>query len=214
MLADDGKNLERSLAELVMEVSEASHPEIRSAIDERSGLSLIAQDGRINEIGLVTPDRLPKFFEAVKAQHDLVVIDGVRSFSDHAVTAMDCADKILLVMTQDIPAFRSARKVISLMKRLDYGRGKVQLIVNRHQKRGMLSIDEIEEYLDYPVTEVLPNDFKFASSLIEQGALAHDVNLKHTVTVGYDRLARRLLSLEVDRAKRSFFAQLFSSKRS
>ena len=85
----EGKALERSLAELVMEAAESPTGQIKSAIDERNGISVIAQEGRIGEIGMVTPDRLPRFFLMFKAQHGLVIIDGVRSFSDHAVTAMD-----------------------------------------------------------------------------------------------------------------------------
>ena len=205
----DGKPLERSLAELVMETSEADQPEITSAIDERAGLSLIAQDGRIGEIGLVTPDRLPKFLEAVRAQHDLVIIDGVRSFSDHAVTVMDIADTILLVTTQDVPALRSARKVLSLVRRLGYSREKVRLVLNRHYARSALSVEEIEDRLDYDIYEVLPSDFQFVSSLIEQGQLAREVDLKNQVTVGFDRLACRLLGLELP-APPSFFGKLFS----
>jgi MinD-like ATPase involved in chromosome partitioning or flagellar assembly len=205
----DGKPLERSLAELVMEASESEHSVINSAVDERAGLSLIAQEGRIGEIGLITPDRLPKFFEAVKAQHDIVIIDGVRTFSDHAVTAMDFADTILLVATQDVPALRSARKVLSLVRRLGYSRDKVRLVINRHYSRSALSVEEIEERLDYDVFEVLPSDFKFVSSLIEQGQLARDVDLKHEVTVGFDRLACRLMGLELPEPP-GFFSKLFS----
>ena len=205
----DGKPLERSLAELVMETSEAARPEINSAIDERAGVSLIAQEGRIGEIGLVTPDRLPKFLEAVKAQHDLVIIDGVRSFSDHAVTVMDIADTILLVTTQDVPALRSARKVISLVRRLGYSRDKVRLVLNRHYSRSALSVEEIEDRLDYDIYEVLPSNFHFVSSLIEQGQLAREVDLKNEVTLGFDRLASRLLGLELP-SPPGFFRKLFS----
>ena len=207
----DGKPLERSLAELVMETSEAARPEITSAIDERAGLSLIAQEGRIGEIGLVTPDRLPRFLEAVKAQHDLVIIDGVRSFSDHAVTVMDIADTILLVVTQDVPAIRSARKVLSLIRRLGYRRDKVRLVLNRHNKRSPFSVEEIEDRLDQDVYEVLPSNFKFVSNLIEQGQLARDVDLKHEITIGFDRLASRLLGLE-PLEEQGFFSKLFSKR--
>ena len=205
----DGKPLERSLAELVMEASQAERPEINSAIDERAGLSLIAQEGRIGEIGLITPERLPKFLEAVKAQHDLVIIDGVRSFSDHAVTVMDIADTIILVATQDVPALRSARKVLSLVRRLGYSRDKVRLVLNRYYAKSALSEEEVESRLDQDIFEVLPSDFKFVSSLIEQGQLARDVDLKHDVTLGFDRLTCRLLGLELPEPQ-GLFSKLFS----
>ena len=206
----DGKPLERSLAELVMEVSESTDGQLKSAIDERNGIHIIAQEGRISEIGMVTPDRLPRFFEAVRSQHNLVVIDGVRSFSDQAVTAMDAADVILVVVTQDIPALRSARQVLSLFKRLGYENHKVRLVVNRYQRKNPLTIEVIEERLDHTVYEILDNHFPFVSSLIEEGRLARDVNLKHKVTQGFDRLASRVLGFEVNHRStglRGFFSR-------
>jgi pilus assembly protein CpaE len=207
----EGKPLERSLAEFVIEASESSTGQIKSAIDERNGIHIIAQEGRISEIGMVTPDRLPKFFDAIKSQHGMVIIDGVRSFSDQAVTALDRADVILLVITQDIPALRSARQVLSLFKRLGYDRGKVKIVINRYLPKNPLTISEIEDRLDHEVYESLDNHFPFVSSLIEQGRLARDVNLKHPVTQGFDRLACKLLGIEVKAKKRGLFS--FLSKR-
>lgn len=209
----DGKPLERSLAELLMEATESVDYSIKSAIDERCGINIIAQEGRIGEIGMVTPDRLPTFIGAVKAQHSFVIIDGLRSFSDHAVTALDSADVILLVITQDIPALRSAKHVLSLFKKLGYSSYKVRLVLNRHNNKSTLSVAEIEERLDHSVYETLENSFPFVSSLIEEGRLARDVNLKHKVTRGFDRLASRLLGIEVAETK-GFFSSLFSRGRS
>ena len=208
----EGKSLERSLAELVMEAVESSNQQITSAIDERSGIHIIAQEGRIGEIGMVTPDRLPIFIEAIKSQHGMVVVDGVRSFSDLAVTALDLADTIILVITQDIPALRSARQVLSLFKRLGYDQHKVRIVINRYLPKNPLTVAEIESRLDHPVYEVLDNHFPFVSSLIEEGRLARDVNLKHPVTQGFDRLASKLLGIEVPVKKRSFF-KFFSKRR-
>ena len=209
----EGKALERSLAELVMEAGESTDGQIKSAIDERNGISVIAQEGRIGEIGMVTPDRLPRFFKAVKAQHGLVIIDGVRSFSDQAVTALDAADTILLVISQDIPALRSARQVLSLFKRLGYDQDKVKIVINRYLPKSPLTIDEIEDRLDHEIYETLDNNFPFVSSLIEQGRLARDVNVKHPITQGFDRLASRLLGLEQPTKKRGLFSSLFSKFR-
>jgi MinD-like ATPase involved in chromosome partitioning or flagellar assembly len=210
----EGKALERSLAELVMEAAESPNSQIKSAIDERSGIHVIAQEGRIGEIGMVTPDRLPRFFDAVKAQHGLVIVDGVRSFSDQAVTALDAADVILLVISQDIPALRSAWQVLSLFKRLGYDRTKVKIVINRYLPKNPLTVNEIEDRLDHDVYETLDNNFPFVSSLIEQGRLARDVNIKHPVTQGFDRLASRLLGMEPPKTKGGLFSIFSRFRRS
>jgi pilus assembly protein CpaE len=149
----------------------------------------------------------------VKAQHELVVVDGVRSFSDQAVTAMDAADVIVLVITQDIPALRSARRVLSLFKRLGYQGSKVRLVVNRLQRKSFLTIEEIEDRLDHGVFMSVPNDFKFVSGLIESGILAREMNLKHPVTRAFDTLACRLLGFEELSGRGGLFRGLFSGKK-
>jgi pilus assembly protein CpaE len=189
--------LERSLAELVMEASQTEGP-LQSALDQHhSGLTIIAQEERISEISMVTPDRLPRFFEALRAGFDVVLIDGLRNFSDLAVSVMDEADVVTMVLTQDIPAVRSARKALKLFQRLGYDNAKGRVVLNRFHKRAMISDAVIEDHLGVMLTSRLPNDFKFVSRALAEGELLHVLNPKHPFTLAIDELAAQLVGYEL-----------------
>jgi pilus assembly protein CpaE len=185
--------LERSLAELVMETLSAEGP-IRSAFDQhKSGVSLIAQEERISEISAVTPERLPRFFSALKQGFDVILVDGLRNFSDLAVAVMDEADMVLLPVTQDIPAVRSARKVLKLFTRLGYEGGKARVILNRFHRRSLVTPEVIEEHLRCVISERLPNDFRFVSQGLTEGELLHQLDPQHPFCLAIDRLAAQLM---------------------
>lgn len=204
--------LERSLAELVMEAQVSEGP-IRSAFDyHRSGIAVIAQEERISEISHVTPERLPRLFAALRQNFDVVLVDGLRNFSDIAVAVMDDADMVLLPVTQDIPAVRSARKVLKLFARLGYEGGKSRVILNRFHKRSLVTDSVIEEHLHCVISEQLPNDFRFVAQGLAEGELLHLIDPKHPYCLAIDRLAAQLLGFPAPVQKQSLLSRLFGGR--
>ena len=200
--------LERSLAELVMEAQASAGP-IRSAFDQhKSGVAVVAQEERISEISNVTPERLPRFFDALRQGFDVVLVDGLRSFSDIAVAVMDEADMVLLPVTQDIPAVRSARKVIKLFARLGYEGGKSRVVLNRFHKRAMVNEEVIEEHLRCVISERLPNDFRFVAQGLAEGELLHFINPKHPFCLAVDRLAAQLMGFPAPVQRQGLLSRL------
>lgn len=179
--------LERSLAEFIIELhdqkEESDLPRITSAVDfHASGLSVIAQDGRIGEITSITPDRLPLFYEALKRNYNYIIVDGFRSFSDHAVTVMDLADLIILPITQDVPSIRCAKRALSLFERLGYSRDKIKFVLNRNQKKALISIETIESVLGREVDFFISNHFPFVAQAISEGLMFNELNPAHKIS--------------------------------
>jgi MinD-like ATPase involved in chromosome partitioning or flagellar assembly len=207
--------LERTLAELVVEASNIQEGPITSALDyHESGLAILAQEGRINEIGQITPHRLPRFYEALSSNHDVIIADGLRNFSDHAVSVMDLAHKLVIMVTQDIPAVRSAYKALSIFERLGYDRDKVCVVLNRFSKKAEVPVELIEDTLDREIFHTLSNDFRFISKVISEGRLAREVNPKHTLVGEYESFALKLISRpDLLPQSRGLFGRLFSRRK-
>jgi pilus assembly protein CpaE len=207
--------LERSLAEFVLETQEQSQtdpiPKITSAVDRhREGLSIIAQDARIGEIAAVTPERLPLLYEALKHNYQYVIVDGFRSFSDHAVTVMDLADQIILPITQDVPSIRSAKRALHLFERLGYPQSKLKFVLNRYHKKGMISLETIESVLGYDIEFFIPNHFQFVSQSISDGLMFKELNPIHKVTQAVFDMSLNLVGhSELIPKRKSFFQRLF-----
>jgi pilus assembly protein CpaE len=137
----------------------------------RSGLHLLAQGEKLEEADRIDGPMIGKLVEFLRHLYDWVVIDGIRAFDEIPLAALDVSERILLVVTQEVPAVRNARRCANIFRRLGYGDGRVQLVVNRHQARARIPDAAIEETTGLPVAARLSNDFAAASEAIHRGAL-------------------------------------------
>jgi pilus assembly protein CpaE len=55
------------------------------------------------------------------------------------------------------------------LKKLNYDKNKIRLILNRSNAKTRISIDDVEKLLGEPFYHILPNDFRAASRSIKEG---------------------------------------------
>jgi len=140
-----------------------------------SGLSIVAQSDVLEEAEEVNPKAVGKVITFLRRHFDFIVIDGLRNFSELSLVALDMADRILLTMTQDIPALKNANRCLAIFRQLGYDDNKVKLVLNRFLKRGDLDIDSIADALGMQVEGTVANDFPTAIKAINEGSLLVNV---------------------------------------
>jgi pilus assembly protein CpaE len=130
---------------------------------------------------LLAAPREADFFEKIKAEHvikvldrlrenyDCIVLDPQHTFDPITVAALDQSDEIVLVLTLDIPAIQSAKRSLDLFDRLGYPRKKVRIVVNRWNKQDDLDISKVENVLREPVLGTMQSDYHRAVSSINLG---------------------------------------------
>jgi len=97
--------------------------------------------------------------EALRATHDLVVIDTACSFREANLIAFDKSDLILMVTLPEITALESTAKGLDvLLDRLEYPKEKVQIVLNRSDNIVGISHDDIAGSLGVPLTYLIPSD--------------------------------------------------------
>jgi pilus assembly protein CpaE len=190
----------------------------RRLVRHDSGLYALSQTGRLDEIDPELPERMPALLKALRSHFDYVVVDGVRDFGDHALAAMDVADKIALVLTQDVQAVRRAARVVQLFRRLNYADRKIHVVLNRHSNKAVVDDGEVERVLGLPVTASVRNDYERMRKALDEGSLLHDTARGTGVARDVERVARSLLSdpqrrePEYDEEPQGFWARLFGRK--
>ena len=147
-----------------------------------SGLSIVAQSDVLEEAEEVDSKSVGKVITFLRKHFDFIVIDGLRNFSELSLVALDMADRILLTMTQDIPALKNANRCLAIFKQLGYDNNKVKLVLNRFLKRGDLDIDAVADALGMPVEGTVANDFPTAIKAINEGSLLVNVAPRAKVT--------------------------------
>jgi pilus assembly protein CpaE len=143
----------------------------RSLTEHATGLRVLAQSDQLEDADDLDARSVVRVISFLRQHYDYVVLDGLRDFSERALAALDLADKVALVMTQDIPALKNAGRCLALFRQLGYGPDKVKLTLNRYHKRGKLDLDSISDALGADVNGTVANDFPTVIGAINTGEL-------------------------------------------
>jgi len=106
--------------------------------------------------------------KAMRDDFDIIVADMWSWVDDLSLTLFDTATLIVLVVTPDIPAIKSARLFLELAHKLDYGADKLLLVVNGADRRGSLKVHQIESAM-MRVTAEIPFDDRAALAAANRG---------------------------------------------
>lgn len=184
-----------SLAALSREVESLDGAGLRRRLVRHdSGIYALSQTGRLDDIDEGLAERIPGLLGALAEHFDHVIVDGVRDFGDHALAALDSADKIAMVVTQDVQAVRRASRVAQLFRRLGYPDRKIHVILNRHHGKATVDEKEVERVLTLPVTATVRNDYPRLRKALDEGSLLHDTARGSGVHRDVEVVARALLS--------------------
>jgi len=100
---------------------------------------------------------------------DFVVIDVSHSLDAVSLQALDMTDTIFPVLQLTLPFVRDGKRLLSIFRSLDYPRSKIQLIVNRYEKGGELSLPDLEAAVNEKVSHIVPNSYLAAAASVNLG---------------------------------------------
>ncbi len=146
---------------------------LRSIISEHeSGVNLVTVAASPDIAEDITRQHVVEFFGALSNMFDYVVVDIGRHLDDRTVEVLELSDVILLLSTLDVPSIRNVSKYLDMFSRLELDEKKVHLLLNRHNKKGRLSVKDMEKALKRHVFWTIPNDFEPMSLGIDEGTPA------------------------------------------
>jgi pilus assembly protein CpaE len=134
-----------------------------------SNLSLLAAPREADSADEIEPEHIFDVLERLRENYAYVVLDPQHTFDAITLAALDQADTIVLVLTLDIPAIRSAQRALEIFDRLGYPRNKVRVIVNRWSKQIDLDLQQVERFLGERVVGFVPSDYQTAVTSINLG---------------------------------------------
>jgi len=89
--------------------------------------------------------------------------------NDITLAAIDVADVIILVVTQDIPAIKNVRLFLDLLTTLGVKRDRICLVMNKYDKRITISPEKVGENLKQPAVGVVPLDERVVIMSVNRG---------------------------------------------
>lgn len=134
-----------------------------------SNLSFLAAPREADSADEIEPEHVFEALERLRESYEYVVLDPQHTFDSITLAALDQVDDIVLVLTLDIPAIRSAQRALEIFDRLGYQRKKVRIIVNRWSKQIDLDLQQVERFLKERVAGFVSSDYQMAVTSINLG---------------------------------------------
>ncbi len=134
-----------------------------------ANLHLLAAPKEVDPIEKIKPEHVFEVLQKLRECYDHVVLDPQHTFDAITLAALDHSDDVVLVLTLDFPAIRSAQRALQIFDRAGYPRSKVRIVVNRFSKQVDLNLKTVEEILGEPVIGSLPSDYQSVVNSINLG---------------------------------------------
>jgi len=105
----------------------------------------------------------------LRSHFAVTVVDCEHHLSEATLTALDAADRILLVTQLSVPALRSTQRSLAVCRRLGYDENKLCVVVNRYQSGDVLPVKDAEDLLQTSIYWKLPNDYRLSAASLTKG---------------------------------------------
>jgi len=155
-------------------------------------LHLLAAPKEADPIDKIKPEHVFEVLKQLPECYDHVVLDPQHTFDAITLAALDQSDKIVLVLTLDIPAIRSAKRALQIFDKVGYPRTKTLVVVNRWSKQIDLDLRQVEDFLGEPVIGSLPSDYQTVVNSINLGKPLVESNSSSKIALELKRVARTL----------------------
>jgi pilus assembly protein CpaE len=117
----------------------------------------------------ITPAHVDAVLALAVQHYDFVLLDIGRPITALSIKALDRASMIYPVLQAGLPSIRNAKKMLAIFKSLDYSAEKIELIINRFDRKGAIGLPDIERALGKFAIHTVPNSYKQVTAAIDHG---------------------------------------------
>jgi pilus assembly protein CpaE len=165
-----GVEAKYSIADMVEKRSRLDDELIASLVTPYSShLSLLAAPREADSADEIEPQHIFEVLQRLRESYEYIVLDPQHTFDSITLSALDQSDEIVLVISLDIPAIRSAQRALGIFDKLGYPRKKVRVVVNRWSKQIDLDLRQVEKFIGEPAVGFVPSDYQTAVNSINLG---------------------------------------------
>jgi pilus assembly protein CpaE len=163
-----GKNSIVDLAPRAEELDPEIIQEV-SVLHSATGMKILTAPSRPEFSESVNGDQFGKVLDYLRNLYTYIVVDCSSSLTDVTLAAIDTADVILLITTQEIPAIKDARLFLDLLSALKISRDRILFLMNKYDKRIGITPEKVGESFKQEINVVLPFEEKVVLPSINRG---------------------------------------------
>lgn len=180
-----------SVADLTERANELDQEVVDDVLitNEATGVKILAAPPRPEQAESVKGAQFATVIKYMKSHFKYVLIDTDSDLNDVTLSAIDIADMIVLIATQDIPSIKNITLLVELMEALGMPRHHLGVVVNRwDKKRSNVTPEKISEVLKIPLLGWLPADEKLTGPALDRGVPFYISNKNQPLSKAIARL--------------------------
>ena len=159
-----------TLADLIPQIDELDDIIMDGVMQAHSsGVRALLAPPRPEMADLVTPEHIKRILAHLKGCYEYVIADTSSSLYDLTLAILEASDRILLVITPDIPAIKDAKLFFEVMEVLGYPLEGVSLVLNKVDRHSEIQEANIANSIKHPITARISNDPLVALRAVNQG---------------------------------------------
>ncbi|GAB2495209.1 hypothetical protein GCM10027063_38060 [Promicromonospora xylanilytica] len=182
LTAYTGVRTRRSIVDLAAVEGDVTGRMLRETTYEvQGGLRLLPAPSEGERGEEMTSAATRSIVSALRFESGLAVIDVGTHLDEPRATALEFADRVLLVTTPDLPALRAARRSLAQWDRLAIRRpAAVELVLNRRTPRDEVTPALVERIVERPVAFTVPDGGPAFSGAVNTATLLETPTPVHT----------------------------------
>jgi pilus assembly protein CpaE len=134
-----------------------------------SGIDILAAPPRPERADEISGEQFSKLLNYLRRIYSYTIVDTASHLTEAVQAALDVADLIVLITTQDIPSIKNANLFLSLADATGLKRDHVLFVMNRFDKRIAITPERVGESLRQEILVVVPFDEKIVSYSVNRG---------------------------------------------
>jgi pilus assembly protein CpaE len=178
----------KTLSELIQESSEFDCELLENYTYERHGVHILAAPNQPELSELVTAPAAARILASLKDMYDYTFIDTPSFIDDVTLTALEASDKILLLVTLDLPTIKNVKKGLGILKSLSL-LPRTRLVLNRSNGIAGISPKDVERVLNMKIAAEVSSDGKLVIASLNQGVPFVKINPRAAISKNIVSLA-------------------------
>ncbi len=152
-------------AEHALHIDENLWPQLVTSVN---GLDVL-HAGKLHPEFRIEGTQIRQLLDFARRNYKIICVDLSGNLEKYSIELMHESKRVFLVCTPEIPSLHLAREKYNYLKSLDLG-DRVRVLLNRCQKRGVVTPTQVEGLLGLPVYMAFPNDYQGVHRALEAGS--------------------------------------------
>jgi pilus assembly protein CpaE len=192
----------KSIADLVPELEAGELESIDTfVINHSAGIRVLLAPPSPEMAELITPSGVKRVLEALRKNHELVIVDCTSWFNETTLAILDVADTVLTMLSLEITSIKNMRLFLEVADQLGYEQNKVKLVLNRADSSLGIRVADVESSIGRKVDHTIVSDGRSVVYALNRGVPFFLSNREAQVSQDILRLAQSVAGERVPSAQ-------------